>query len=151
MHDLFALRRLASPMANDARHILRDHQDIMARLSAELLPPEAHEKFPLPSEPSPTAEPLLRAAIEQPAATVRAMSEADPDSAAAIKAFIVQPNVDTARLWATLFKSKPARLVVARVATPFEARAHHAGLLQPSKCIYLQERGENIRALASSR
>ena len=59
MHDLLALRRLVLPMANDARHILRDHQDITARLSAELLPPEARAQFPLPSEPSPTVEPLL--------------------------------------------------------------------------------------------
>ena len=92
MHAHFALRRLATPAANDGRTLLAGDKDILTRLSAEPIPATAVGPFDT------TSFPPLR--------------DARPEDALAVKTFKEQPNVHQASTWIRLFRAKPTRLAV---------------------------------------
>lgn len=112
MHAHFTLRRLATPAANDCRTLLAyDEEDILTRLSVEPIPATAVGPFDGPSDLPAQAESLLKAAVKD---------------APAVKTLTEQPNVSEASTWIRLFRAKPIRLAVLRVARQCDARVHAA-------------------------
>ena len=115
-HDLLAFRRCVSTAASDARDVMHDHVDALARLSAPLRIQAADG---LDSAPQPLAEvchELLRAGVQELARTFKRRVAADEAGMGALRVFTQQPGVARASTWKELFGSYPPRGVVARIA-----------------------------------
>ncbi|CAK0788185.1 unnamed protein product, partial [Prorocentrum cordatum] len=123
VHDaaasVIALRRCASPSCNDCRDFIRDHQDILSRLSAP--PPGAPPAGQAPARSraqdlSEAGVALLRTAVEKTVATFQASMGAEADGAADLRRFLQLPNVSKCCFWKKEFGAYLPRGVVSRIA-----------------------------------
>ena len=131
MHDLFALRRLASPAANDCHSLLADHERLILRLNAPA-PPTGSSSLPVADdmEISPGAQDLLQRGVKEPAASAADAVAASPTEAAELRALMATENVQQQVIWHTLFNAAPPQGVLGRISRLLGASlpAKHAEL-----------------------
>ena len=123
LHEVINFRKLVPAFANDARHAILDHQDMMARLSAK---PIEVQKLPYsrPQELPGYAKQLLRTGVEQPLAAFKTELENKKDAAAALRAFLEQPMAHKSPTWKQMFKANPPRGTIARLGRHCRATLH---------------------------
>lgn len=120
MHNLFRLRRLVKPNACDSQTFLRDHQDLLARLSARPLPTDALPELD-DQMPSGDACQLLVKSIT--GSWQKALRD-DTDARKELKAFVQRPRVRDHPVWLTLFAARPPRGTLARLARRMGVTLH---------------------------
>jgi hypothetical protein len=125
-HDLFALRRLVSPSCPDARDFLRDHADLMNRLSAA--PPAATPDAASGDAPALTqsAEQLLRSAIEDVGKVFKDKAAADSPAADELRGLLRSRAAVDSPVWQKLFKATPPRGTLERLSRLLSCRLHSA-------------------------
>ena len=94
----------------------------MAELSAE--PLESMPTLPKPSELEDHAHELFQAAVVQPTKAFREKLTSEPAAADALKNFLSQARVDKAKTWRQLFKARPPRGALFRLARRCHANLH---------------------------
>eukprot|EP00435_Cladocopium_sp_Y103_P075461 s20_g58.t1 len=126
MHDLFALRRLTSPAANDCRNFLKDHEDMILRLSAPPAPTDNQGKqgdgFDSLTHSS---QDLLKACVTEATETVAAKLANAPGQAQELREFLSSENVQKHSVWHLLFHSAPPRGVLVRLAKRLQTPLHN--------------------------
>ena len=120
MHNLFRLRRLVKPQACDSQTFLRDHQDLLARLSARPLPaddvPELDDQM-LSGE---ACQLLVKCITGSWQKALRDNTGAREE----LKQFVQKPQVRDHRVWLTLFAARPPRGTIARLARRMGVQVH---------------------------
>ena len=131
MHDLFNLRRLASPAANDCRTFLKDHEDLILRLSAPPAPQQVAEarhgacltdveEIAL----SPAAAELLAVCVQETVARASEHALASPAAAQELRAMLGNEEAQNHLVWGELFGASPPRGVLRRTAKCLKADLH---------------------------
>ena len=123
VHCVLEFRRLVSAMAPDATDIIRDYEDAVFRLSAEL-EPNGEASWRAPRNLGRQGHALLRFGVARTADEFRAEAERCPGALAALKRFLGQANCAESRTWKELFGSHPPRGVVARLSRRCGAALH---------------------------
>ncbi|CAJ1379993.1 unnamed protein product [Effrenium voratum] len=117
MHDLFALRRIASPAANDCRCFLKDHESLILRLNAPPRPSQAASGATAADlAVTHAAQELLRACVKESAAKVAEAVASAPAEAQELRALLACENGQDHEVWPALFKAAPPHGVLARAA-----------------------------------
>ena len=131
MHDLFALRRLASPAANDCRSFLADHERLILRLNAPAFPSgSSSHSIADDVDISNSAQLLLQRCVKESAASVADAVAASPTEVAELRELMASENVQQHIIWHTLFSAAPPQGVLVRIGRLLGASLHarHAEL-----------------------
>ena len=131
MHDLFALRRLASPAANDCRSFLADHERLILRLNAPAFPSgSSSHSIADDVDISNSAQLLLQRCVKESAASVADAVAASPTEVAELRELMASENVQHHIIWHTLFSAAPPQGVLVRIGRLLRASLHatHAEL-----------------------
>lgn len=97
MHDVFNLRRLAKPQANDYSNFCFDHMDVLLRLSAPARPPEPRVQ---PTHGlGAAALYLLEVGVTKSNAYFKSAVSINKVAAEALRTFISQPFASEHPLW----------------------------------------------------
>jgi hypothetical protein len=124
MHDLYALRRLAKPAANDCVNFLSDHQDMILRLSAAPSGEEDVQAAACFQDVSPVCQELLQCYVQRPRQEFVQKLESS-DEMVDFKSFVSAENVQDHPVWRDLFEAQPPRGVLARLARQCKCTLHH--------------------------
>ena len=134
MHDLFNLRRLVSPAANDCRTFLKDHEDLILRLSAPPQPEQVSqarhgacltqvvdvEDVAL----TPEAVELLAVCVQETVARASEQALARTAAAQELRAMLGNEEARNHLVWHELFGASPPRGVLCRTAKCLKADLH---------------------------
>ena len=127
-HCIIKLRSLVSPRAADARDFTFDYIDLIQRLSAKpqpLQPPQQDVVLESRVTLTKKAKKLLKAAVELPALKFEETQKTMPARAAdRLRNWIQQENPAEASEWMEIFKAKPPRGTLARIARRLETTLH---------------------------
>lgn len=133
-HDIIAVRRLVPPRSPDARDFLRDHAELINRLSAApppaSKPPSSSDAPPVEQESvqlsplSKDAEELLRCAVEDVGVTFKEKVAADPSAAEELRCLMGAEAVQESPVWHKLFKATPPRGTLAKIARLLSCSLH---------------------------
>ena len=127
-HDIINMRKLVSPMVNDAYTFKADYEENIYRFSLE--DPPADGSIPTePEEPCPplprAAKAFLQQAIQQPRAVAeQAWAQTPATATAALVTFVRHSHVRDSPIWLELFGAAPTRGALARVARLVGAELH---------------------------
>ena len=127
MHDLFALRRIVTPAANDCRTFISDHQDCMTRLSAPPRPcisSTSKSSVDVQVQLTESTKSLLRTPIARPPSEFRLAVAQNKEDAISLKAFISSANVDKSQTWKEVVGSFPPRGTIARICRLVDGSLH---------------------------
>ena len=124
LHDCLGLRRVVSSTSPDAARLVRDHQDIMKRLS-QLPLKRKKTQYPKPGELKTDAgQNLLKIAVAQSSADLEAAMLNDQTAKKEVEKFLEQPFARRSRTWRLLFRARPPRGTLAALAKKFGATLH---------------------------
>ncbi|CAK9046735.1 unnamed protein product [Durusdinium trenchii] len=122
-HDVINLSKLLHGRAADKEDLLRDHQELLHRLSG----PEAPNKkdFAVPqADLSAPANELLTSACVEPLPAFTQTAARLKCAHAEVKDFLAQPRVQESRAWLDPFRAYPPRGTLARIARRVGATLH---------------------------
>jgi hypothetical protein len=124
-HDIINLSKLLHGRAADKDDLLRDHCDLMHRLSGPQPPNLKSDPVPtIYTELSEAAACLLRSACVDPQPEFREKKAKYAEAMGELKAFLGLPHVQLSPTWKDIMGSLPPRGTLVRVANRVEASLH---------------------------